>query len=1049
MSASYLNFDLLIDRGPAGYRARVIASPVGDAMTDFALPFADAELAGFLERYFDGDFYADAQPGLDARGFGQRLYQVVFAGAVGRCLRRSLDEAGRSGAGLRIRLRFDAGAPELADLPWELLYAADLGRPLAPSSETALVRYLPVEHSSRMQPVQPPLVVLAALANPAGVTPLAVEREWQHLQEAVAGLDESQVRLERAPATWAALQARLRQGPVHVLHFVGHGFFDRSQNRSGLVFEDEAGRASIVPAEAFKTLLHDHDALRLVYLNACEGASSGRSDPFSGVAQQLVQQGVPAVVAMQFPISDAAAITLSREFYRALAGGYPVDAALGEARKAVLGQSGSPEWATPVLFSRAEDNRLFDLQEAAQDPLFGLPSPPAFALPDKPFHYLDWYRREDAEIFFGRGQEIRDLYDKVTAEDGEPIILLYGQSGVGKSSLLAAGLLPRLEGSHLIRYVRRDQGLGLLGTLAAALDGMSEQDLTTAWHEMEAQAGKPLLVVLDQVEEVFTRPNMQQPNELANFLDALAQLFGDGANRPRGRLILGFRKEWLAEVNKRLEERRLTRRRSEVFLERLGRAGIAEVVAGPQSTPRLRARYGLTVAEGLPQLIADDLLADRGSPVAPMLAILLADMWDAAKARSYDRPVFDEELYHEFRTRGLSLNDFLGRQLGALRNEMPEVVDSGLALDLLAYHTTPLGTAEQRTLADLEHTYSHRLDVLPGLVQQCQDLYLLVDPAKNQPGQPPASRLTHDTLAPHVRKRFDESVAPGQRARRVLESRAVLWADGKNGPVLDGSDLSTVEAGHLGMRHWDQQKGELRLIETSRLARRKRRVGRLVIIAVVFGFLVLISTSGLGALSNWRRQREAQIQNPFIQIPESGVRIQRFEVSNRHFRQFLLATSAPESASWPDDEFPAANISAARGQDYCEWLGGTLPSKEQWLAAAKRPQRNLDCPDLSKGLPLDSANIRGINQGRETPEVVSHPYFCDVTEDGVSNLRGNVLEWTRTTRTGGLWDQIDQNAGLAVMGGAFSQPLETMDDSYEVKANLPFPDIGFRCAAND
>ncbi len=490
MSASYLNFDLLIDRGPTGYRARVIASPAGEAMTDFALPFGGDELASFLERYFDGDF---SQPGLDARAFGLRLYQAVFAGAVGRCLRRSLDEAGRSSAGLRIRLRFDAGAPELAELPWELLYAPDLERLLAPSSETPLVRYLPVEHSSRMQPVRPPLVVLAALSNPAGATPLAVEREWQHLQEAVAGLDEGHVRLERAPATWAALQARLRQGPVHVLHFVGHGFFDRGQNLSGLVFEDDAGRASIVPAEMFKTLLHDHDALRLVYLNACEGASNGRSDPFSGVAQQLVQQGVPAVVAMQFPVSDAAAVTLSREFYRALAGGYPVDAALSEARKAVLGQTGSPEWATPVLFSRSDDNRLIDLpltkngsmRQASLQAL--VPPPPEPARPP------------DISGFVGREKELA-LYGEALRSAHFAVIA--GMPGVGKTAL-AAKLASQVssdpdhifwhqfhEGEHIEAIIWR-----LAGLLARNGQGELWQMLQIA-----AQSGgkpPPIQVLLD------------------------------------------------------------------------------------------------------------------------------------------------------------------------------------------------------------------------------------------------------------------------------------------------------------------------------------------------------------------------------------------------------------------------------------------------------------------------------------------------------------------------------------------------------------------------
>ena len=163
----------------------------------------------------------------------------------------------------------------------------------------------------------------------------------------------------------------------------------------------------------------------------------------------------------------------------------------------------------------------------------------------------------------------------------------------------------------------------------------------------------------------------------------------------------------------------------------------------------------------LPGLIADDLLADRESPVAPMLAILLTDMWDAAKSAQL-RPVrsFDDDLYHEFRSRGLSLDDFLGRQLQALHGKQPEVVDSGLALDLLAYHTTPLGTAEQRTDGrpgtDLPASQGRAAGPGAGVPRPLPAGGPIQEPARSAT----ASRLAHDTLAPHVRKRFDESDAP-------------------------------------------------------------------------------------------------------------------------------------------------------------------------------------------------------------------------------------------------------------------------------------------------
>lgn len=344
MIAGHLNFDLFIDHRPAGrsYRARVIQSPAGEAVADFSLPFSTDELTDFLWRTNGGVRNLGVAPdeagaALDPRAFGTLLFAAAFAGPVGQCLRRSLDEAERRGAGLRIRVRLDADVLELADLPWELLFAPELGRFLALSDLTPIVRYIELDRPVQLLRAHLPLAVLAVISNPRGVAPLAVESEWQHLQDALDPLmQRGVIALERLEtATLPALQARLRRGPVNLLHFVGHGFFDAQTNTGGLIFENERGEAEVAAAETLGMLLHDHAALRLIFLNACQGAQGGRSDPFAGVAQRLVQQGAPAVLAMQFPVSDAAAITLSQAFYQALADGLPADIALSEARKAI------------------------------------------------------------------------------------------------------------------------------------------------------------------------------------------------------------------------------------------------------------------------------------------------------------------------------------------------------------------------------------------------------------------------------------------------------------------------------------------------------------------------------------------------------------------------------------------------------------------------------------------------------------------------------------------------------------------------------------------
>ena len=105
---------------------------------------------------------------------------------------------------------------------------------------------------------------------------------------------------------------------------------------------------------------------RLVLLNSCSGAATGVNDLFSGTAAALVRGGVSAVAAMQYPISDAAAVAFARGFYTAIAHGRGVDDATSSGRVAILGsRTRTLEWVTPVMYLRGRDSRLFILPAAS------------------------------------------------------------------------------------------------------------------------------------------------------------------------------------------------------------------------------------------------------------------------------------------------------------------------------------------------------------------------------------------------------------------------------------------------------------------------------------------------------------------------------------------------------------------------------------------------------------------------------------------------------------------------------------------------------------
>jgi hypothetical protein len=379
-SRTYQNFDLLLEAAEGGgFRARVTTSPLGECPSGrFTLPFDATQLENLLLKLDpgrSGTRRAGSDPQSQASmDLGGPLFESVFSEDIMLTWQRSQDQARDHGDGLRLRLRL-TDAPSIAGLPWELLYDRRGNSFIAQSERTPVVRYLEVPQPPRPLAVDGALRILAVISSPTDLPELDVEAEWRRVQDALESrVAAGTVKLDRLPApTVQALSAWLRQNDVHILHFIGHGDYDERIQDGVIYFQDRYGRSTKVSPTVLGPYLRDHDPLRLVLLNACQSARVDSTDPFSGMAQGLVQQDCTAVVAMQFPISDGAATTFTGEFYGALADGFPVDQAATSARKALIAEYAA-EWATPVLFLRAPDGRVFD-NIVAQPAVTAVPTP--------------------------------------------------------------------------------------------------------------------------------------------------------------------------------------------------------------------------------------------------------------------------------------------------------------------------------------------------------------------------------------------------------------------------------------------------------------------------------------------------------------------------------------------------------------------------------------------------------------------------------------------------------------------------------------------------
>ena len=361
----YLDFEVSIQKsGPDGYVIRA-SSGNGQAESVFTIPFNEdkraligATLTKVALRSSAKVRSSSAPEMKKMREVGSTLFEQAITGQVREFFYKCQGQADQQGKGIRWRLSLD---PSVGDLPWEFLYLQDEFLALNPRSP--VVRY--IKGAARVAPLKAehPLRVLVVIASPSDETPLDTSTEKERIMTALQPLTAKglvDVTLIEGPDTWERLIDALLPNRTHILHFIGHGAFDEKNNEGVLVMEDADGKGIRIDSERLRVLVQGKSRLRLVVLNSCLGTQGDEAQPFSSMAAGLVRSGVPAVIAMQFEISDHAAREIAETFYTSLALNLPVDAAVTEARRKIfLSDRDSLEWATPILYMQVPDGKLF------------------------------------------------------------------------------------------------------------------------------------------------------------------------------------------------------------------------------------------------------------------------------------------------------------------------------------------------------------------------------------------------------------------------------------------------------------------------------------------------------------------------------------------------------------------------------------------------------------------------------------------------------------------------------------------------------------------
>ena len=351
----FADFTLTVgERQPNGYAVAAVASGLGRVAA--TLPPPPVALTSAINKTTG----SAAPPAGALAKAGGILFDWAFPTAIRAHLRVAWDRAERAGDGLRLRLSIDA--PELAAWPWELLRDTERDYVFATSVSTPLLRFHDqADRFGALSDAGSELPIELLLVLPRNKD-LDLDRERRNVEQVAAATDGAlRVRTLDGVVTRSDLADALLLGNYQCLHFGGHGGFIEGKGYLGLNEPD--GGADWLDGDALARLAVNYRATRLAVLNACNAGQVDDGKAFTGLAPQLVRYGVPAVVAMQFRISDKAAATFAGEFYKRLCVGDEagqVDVAAAYARNMLfVHYPNDRSWAAPVLFTHAPDGVIF------------------------------------------------------------------------------------------------------------------------------------------------------------------------------------------------------------------------------------------------------------------------------------------------------------------------------------------------------------------------------------------------------------------------------------------------------------------------------------------------------------------------------------------------------------------------------------------------------------------------------------------------------------------------------------------------------------------
>lgn len=364
-----------------------------------------------------------------------------------------------------------------------------------------------------------------------------------------------------------------------------------------------------------------------------------------------------------------------------------------------------------------------------------------FFMQRSPYKFLDSYSKEDRDIFFGRDKEIEELYSRVFESR---ILVVYGTSGTGKSSLINCGLANKFNDPDWLPVnVRR--GNNINHSLFEALDknkltknssgqkektGTRPDDIIKLIRSIYLDHFKPVYIIFDQFEELFIFGNPREKDELINNIKKVID------SDLLCKFIFSVREEYLAGFTE-FEKYIPSFLNNRIRIEKMTRLNAIQVIEGPCRLNQIE------VESGFPEKLLDKLNPDSPEIELTYLQVYLDKIFRLASRNGEDVKLISADLLD----RVGEVKDLLGT---FLEEQLSQLDDPESGLIILKSFVSVKGTKHQMTgdeIIEYSKTFGKDIgrETVTGLIQKFVSLRILRD--KDEKGK---YELRHDSLATKI-----------------------------------------------------------------------------------------------------------------------------------------------------------------------------------------------------------------------------------------------------------------------------------------------------------